>query len=89
MHIGTFKFHGGQIIGDYERNVVKENKTTKKKVKIVCADANSKNIDYNISKGILMINLKYSFLTGMASCITLTLAFCKYIGHATLLMDVP
>ena len=35
-HIDTFKFHVGQIIGEYEINLVKENKTTKEKVKIVC-----------------------------------------------------
>ena len=60
MHIDTFKFHVGQIIGEYEINLVKENKTTKEKVKIVCPDEKPIKIDYNISKGILMINLKYN-----------------------------
>ena len=59
-HIGTFKFHAGQIIGEDKINVVKENKTTKEKVKIVCTDEKPMKIDYNISKGILMINLKYN-----------------------------
>ena len=35
-HINIFKFHVGQIIVEYEINLVKENKTTKEKVKIVC-----------------------------------------------------
>ena len=35
MHIDTFKFHVEQIIGEYEINLVKENKITKEKVKIV------------------------------------------------------
>ena len=59
-HISTFKFHVGQIIGEDKINLVKKNKTTKEKVKIVCAYETSTKIDYNISKGILMINLKYN-----------------------------
>ena len=31
MHIDTFKFHVVQIIGEYEINLVKEDKTTKEK----------------------------------------------------------
>ena len=59
-HIGTFKFHVGKIIGKDKINFVKENKTTKEKVKVVCTDEKPIKIDYNISKGILMINLKYN-----------------------------
>ena len=61
MHIDTFKFHVGQIIGEYEINLVKENKTTKEKMEIVCTDEKPIKIDYNISKGILMINLNNLF----------------------------
>ena len=59
-YIGTFKFHVGKIIGEDKINLVKENKTTKEKVKVVCTDKKPIKIDYNISKGILMINLKYN-----------------------------
>ena len=59
-HIGTFKFHVGKIIGEDKINLVKENKTTKEKVKVVCTDEKPIIINYNISKGILMINLKYN-----------------------------
>ena len=59
-HIGTFKFHVGKIIGKDKINFVKENKTTKEKVKVVCTDEKPIKIEYNISKGILMINLKYN-----------------------------
>ena len=41
----TFKFHVGQIIGEYEINLAKESKTTKEKMKIVCTD--EKPVDYN------------------------------------------
>ena len=58
-HIGRFKFHVGEIIGEDKINLVRENKTTKQKVKIVCTDEKPIKIDYNISKRILMINLKY------------------------------
>ena len=51
-HIDTFEFHVGQIIGEYEINVVTENKTTKEKVKVVCSDEKPIKIDYNISKGL-------------------------------------
>ena len=37
-HIDTIKFHGAHIIAEYEINLVKENKTRKEKVKIVCTD---------------------------------------------------
>ena len=59
-HLGTFKFHVGKIIGKDKINFVKENKTTKEKVKVVCTDEKPIKIDYNISKGILMINLKHN-----------------------------
>ena len=59
-HIGTFKFHVGKIIGEDIINLLKENKITKEKVKVVCTDEKPIKIDYNISKGILMINLKYN-----------------------------
>ena len=59
-HIDTFKFHVEQIIGEYEINLVKGNKTTKEKVKIVCTDEKPIKTDYNISKGVLMISLKYN-----------------------------
>ena len=62
-HIGTFKFHVGQIIGEDKINLVEENKTTKEKVKIVCTDEKTIKIHYNISKGILMINLKYNLFS--------------------------
>ena len=58
-HIGTFKFYVGKIIGEDKINLVKENETTKEKVKIVCTDEKPIKTDYNISKEILMINLKY------------------------------
>ena len=60
MHVDTLKFYVGQIIGKYEINLVRENKTTKEKVKIVCTDEKPIKTDYNISKGILMITLKYN-----------------------------
>ena len=60
-HIDTIKFYVRQIIGEYEVNLVKENKTTNEKVKIACTDEKPIKIAYNISKGILMINLKYNF----------------------------
>ena len=52
----SFKYYVGQIIGEYEINVLKENKTAKEKVKVVCTDEKPIKVDYNISKGILMIN---------------------------------
>ena len=36
--IGTFKFHVAKIIREDKINFVKENKTTKEKVKVVCID---------------------------------------------------
>ena len=59
-YIGTFKTHVEQIIEDNKTNLVKENKTTKEKVKIVCTDEKPIKIAHNISKEILMINLKYN-----------------------------
>ena len=59
-HIDTFTFHVEQIIGDYEINLVKENKTKKEKVKIVRTNEKLIKIYYNISKGILITNLKYN-----------------------------
>ena len=58
-YIGTFKTHVGQIIEDNKINLVKENKTTKEKVKIVCTDEKPIKIAYN-DDNILMINLKYN-----------------------------
>ena len=58
-HIGTFKLHVGKIIGKDKINFVRENKTTKEKVEIVCTNENPIKIDYNITKRTL-INLKYS-----------------------------
>ena len=60
MPIGTFKFHVAKIIREDKINFVNENKTTKEKVKVVCTDEKPIKIDYNISKGILMINLKHN-----------------------------
>ena len=37
-HINIFKFHVGEIIEEDKINLVKENKTTKQKVEIVCTD---------------------------------------------------
>ena len=59
-HIGTFKFHVGQMIEEDKINLVKENETIKEKVKVVCADEKPIKIDYDISRGNLMINLKYN-----------------------------
>ena len=59
-HLGTFKFHVGKIIGKDKINFFKENNTTKEKVKVVCTDEKPVKIDYNISKRVLMINLKYN-----------------------------
>ena len=61
-HIDIFKFHVGKIIGEDKINLVKENKTTKEKGKVACTDEKPIKIDYNISKGILIINLKYNSL---------------------------
>ena len=68
-HIYTFKFHVGKIIGGYEINLVKEYKTTKQRVEIVCTDEKPIKIDYSVSKVILMINLKYNMFNRLVSCI--------------------
>ena len=59
-HIDSFKFHVRQIIGEYEIHVLKENKTAKEKVKVVCTDEKPIKIDYHIRKGILMIIWTYN-----------------------------
>ena len=39
-HLPDFGFHVGKIIGEDKINLVKGNKTTKEKVKVVCTDEN-------------------------------------------------
>ena len=48
------------MIEEDKINLVKENETIKEKVKVVCADEKPIKIDYDISRGNLMINLKYN-----------------------------
>ena len=62
-HIGTFKFHVGKMIGEDKTSLGKENKTTKEKVKVMCTDERPIKIDFDISKGSLMINLKYNLFS--------------------------
>ena len=54
-------------------------------MKIACTDEKPIKIDYNISGEILMINLKYNLFNWYSKLV----AFCKYIGHGTLLMGIP
>ena len=50
-HFGTFKFHISQIIGKANLDLVKVNKTTGAKVKIVVSSEKAAVLVYNVKKG--------------------------------------
>ena len=58
-HFGTFKFHISQVIGKDNLNLVKINKATGAKVKIVVSPEKPAVLVYNVKKGHVTLCVNY------------------------------
>ena len=59
-HLGTFKYHFGQIIGKDKIISEKVKATTQEEIQVVCSNERPITVSYDISKDIVTIKLKYN-----------------------------